>query len=162
VLSGQAGPEAVVAPHPAGFELLPGRSGSVALAALGGAALDALLALPRRLAEGRDVVVVDLGAGIGAAQRRLLAGADIPLVLTTEEPTSLTDAYAVLKLLRQDAPGGAARLVVNMAAGAAAGNRTHVALDAATRRFLGQALPLAGAVRRDPRSPTRSATRRRC
>jgi flagellar biosynthesis protein FlhG len=153
VLSGRVSAEAAVAPHPAGFDLLPGRSGSVALATLGGAALEALLALPRRLAAGRDAVVLDLGAGIGAAQRRLLAAADIPLVLTTEEPTSLTDAYAVLKLLRQDAPGGVARLVVNLAAGPAAANRTHATLDAATSRFLGWALPLAGSVRRDSKVP---------
>jgi flagellar biosynthesis protein FlhG len=153
VLAGRVAAEAAVVPHPAGFELLPGRSGSGALAGLGGAALDVLLELPRRLAGTRDAVVVDLGAGLGVAQRRLLAVADLPLVIATEEPTSLTDAYAVLKLLAVDAPDRAPRLVVNLASGAAAGARTHATLEAATRRFLGRGLALAGVVRRDAKVP---------
>ena len=42
------------------------------------------------------------------AVRRLAAAADLLLVVATEEPTSLTDAYAVLKLHRRDRPGAAA------------------------------------------------------
>ncbi len=153
VLAGRVAAEAAILPHPGGFHLLPGRSGSGSLAELPGAALEAVVALPRRLAGDFGDVVLDLGAGIGAAQRRLLAAADIPLVLATEEPTSLTDAYAVLKLLAADAPARAPRLVVNMASGVAAGRRVHAALEAATRRFLDRGLALAGVVRRDAKVP---------
>jgi flagellar biosynthesis protein FlhG len=153
VLAGRVPAEAALLAHPAGFYLLPGRSGSGALAGLEGAALEAALVLPRRLARDFEEVVVDLGAGLGLAQRRLLAGADLPLLLATEEPTSLTDAYAVLKRLAQDAPSAAPRLVVNMATGAAAGQRVHATLEAAARRFLGRGLALAGVVRRDARVP---------
>jgi len=149
VLSGRASPEAALVAHPAGFYLLAGRSGSGALAGITGARLEAALALPERLAASFHDVVLDLGAGLGAAQRRMLAAAAIPLVLATEEPTSLTDAYAVLKLLSQDAPERAPRLVVNMAASGAAGQRVHANLETATRRFLGRDLLLAGVVRRD-------------
>jgi flagellar biosynthesis protein FlhG len=135
--------------HAAGFYLLPGRSGSGALADPAEESLLRALALPQALAGSFQEVVVDLGAGLGVAQRRLLAGADLPLVLASEEPTSLTDAYAVLKLLAQDAPQRAPRLVVNMATGTAAGERVHATLEAATRRFLGRGLRLAGVVRRD-------------
>ncbi|MEI6162029.1 MAG: cellulose synthase operon protein YhjQ/BcsQ, partial [Roseococcus sp.] len=68
----------------------------------------------------------------------------------TEDRTSLTDAFAVLKLHRRDAPSGRAGLLVNMAAQP---GRVHAALDAACRGFLGQGLPLLGTVRRDPRVP---------
>ncbi len=153
VLAGRATAEAAVLAHPAGFRLLPGRSGSGALASLGGAALEAVLALPRQLARGHDAVVLDVGAGIGEAQRRLVAEADLALVLATGEPTSLTDAYAVLKLLAQDAPGRAPRLVVNLAESAAAGHRTHATLAQAMARFLSRDLALAGVVRRDPKVP---------
>ncbi|WP_372623909.1 P-loop NTPase [Falsiroseomonas sp.] len=153
VLAGRATAEQALVAHEAGFCLLPGRSGSGTLAGIEGAALDVALGLPRQLAARFDEVVLDLGAGLGAAQRRLLAEADLPLVLGTEEPTSLTDAYAVLKLLSQDAPARAPRLVVNMAAGAGAGQRVHATLEAATRRFLGRGLTLAGVVRRDAKVP---------
>ncbi len=154
VLAGAA-PEDAAMPVPAGFHLLPGRSGSGALAGLSGAALEEALALPRRLATRFQDVVLDLGAGVDAVQRRMAALADLLLVVATEEPTSLTDAYAVLKLHAQDQDGAArpARLVVNLASSPAAGQRTHATLEAATRRFLQRGLPLAGVVRRDAKVP---------
>ena len=151
VLAGRVTAEDALLLHPAGFALLPGRSGSEKMAALEDRGLDVALALPRRLAAAFEDVVVDLGAGLGVAQRRLLATADLPLVLATEEPTSLTDAYAVLKLLARDAPGRAPQLVVNMASGATAGQRVHATLQAAMRRFLDRDLVSAGIVRHDPK-----------
>ncbi|MCU0946406.1 MAG: cobyrinic acid a,c-diamide synthase, partial [Rubritepida sp.] len=100
-----------------------------------------------------EEVVLDLGAGIGRVQRRLAAAADRLLVVVTEEPTSLTDAYAVLKLHRQDAGAGQASVVVNLAANPAQAARVHGALDAACRNFLGRGVPMAGAVRRDAKVP---------
>lgn len=152
VLAGRVAAEAAILAHPAGFGLLPGRSGAGGLAALEGPALGALLQLARRLAA-RRTLILDLGAGIGAAQRALLAAADLPVLLTTEEPTSLTDAYAVLKLLLRDAPAAAPRLVVNMAGSDAAARRAHATLDGASRRFLGRGVPFAGAIRRDAKVP---------
>lgn len=148
VLAGRCSAEAAMLRHSAGFSVLPGRSGSAALARLGGAALGGLTATLRELP--LDWLVLDLGAGIGTAQRDMAAMADLLIVVATEEPTSLTDAYAVLKLHRRDAPGARAGLVVNMAAQP---GRVHAALDAACRGFLGHGLPLLGAVRRDPRVP---------
>lgn len=131
----------------AGFSVLPGRSGSGAMAGLDAAAMRPVLARAR---ENFRHVVLDIGAGVAAAQRGLLAVADIALIVATEEPTSLTDAYAVLKLLRRDRPGADARLVANMAGGASA-QRVWQVLDGAARNFLGEGIPLAGSVRRDAR-----------
>ena len=153
VIAGRARAEDLVIRHEAGFDLLPGRAGSGQLAGLTGPALEALLALPKRLAAGWDEVVVDLGAGVEPPQRRLAAAADLLLVLASEEPTSLTDAYAVLKLHAQDAPAGAARLVVNLAASQAAGMQVHATLQTAMRRFLKRELVLGGILRRDPKVP---------
>ncbi len=148
VLGGRCTMGEAVLRHPAGFSVLPGRSGSPALAALDGVALSSFAARLRGL--GAEMVVLDLGAGIGPAQRGLAALADLLIVVATEEPTSLTDAYAVVKLHQRDAPSGYASLLVNMAAQPA---RVHAALDAACRGFLGRGLPLLGAIRRDPRIP---------
>jgi flagellar biosynthesis protein FlhG len=154
VLAGRVTLEAATIAHPgSGFDVLPGRSGSGALAALDGAALDAVLALLHHAANRWDPVVVDLGAGLEAPQRRLAAAADTLLVVATEEPTSLTDAYAVLKLHARDAPGADARIIVNQASDAASGARTHATLARACETFLRRTIPLAGIVRRDPRVP---------
>lgn len=150
VLAGRAPVEAAAVRHPAaGFDILAGRSGSGALAGLAGPALDAMLAMIARAAGRWGHVVVDLGAGLEAPQRRIAAAADTLLVIATDEPTSLTDAYAVLKLHAQDRPGGDARIVVNLATDGAAGARTHATLARAASTFLKREIPLAGIVRRD-------------
>lgn len=150
VLSGKMTPaEAATAIPDAGFEVLAGRSGSGALASLSPTALDAFLMALRKARGGWQDVVVDLGAGLDLAQRRIAAAADLLLVVATEEPTSLTDAYAVLKLHGMDNPGGVSRIIVNMADDRASGQRTYEALRRAAGAFLKREIPLAGIVRRD-------------
>lgn len=140
--------------HPAlGFDILAGCSGSGALAGSDEAAHRDLLDALRAAAPRWDDVVLDLGAGLDRGVRTLAAGADLLLVVATAEPTSLTDAYAVLKLHRRDRPGGDARLVVNQAADRASGERTWRGLDRACGSFLGGGVALAGVLRRDPRVP---------
>jgi flagellar biosynthesis protein FlhG len=150
VLTGACTLAEALTPHPAGFSLLPGRSGAAGLAALGAAGLDRLVALLRVLPV--EEVVLDLGAGLAPAQRHLAKAADLLLVVVTEEPTALTDAYAVLKLHRQDG-GGPAAVVANMVASPAQAARVHGALDGACRHFLGAGVPLLGTVRRDAKVP---------
>jgi flagellar biosynthesis protein FlhG len=136
--------------HPEGdFDIVAGRSGSGTLATIAPAALELLLEALREAAASYDIVVLDLGAGLERAVRRMAAFADTLLVLVTEEPTSLTDAYAVLKLHAADAPGADARVVVNQAASHAGGERTFATLQRACRTFLGRTPALAGIVRRD-------------
>ena len=144
--------------HEGGFAILAGQSGSGALSQLAPAALEGLLAALRQDSARSDRVVLDLGAGLGRGVRRMAAFADTLLVVATEEPTSLTDAYAALKLHVADAPGGQARVVVNQAASRAAGERTYATLARACHAFLGRAPALAGVVRRDDR--VREAIRR--
>lgn len=152
VLSGRAALAEAVTPHPAGFGVLAGRSGGGL--ATRPALLERLPTLLQEARQGWPLVLLDLAAGLGAAERGLAASADLLLVLATEEPTSITDAYAVLKLHRRDRGGAAdARLVVNQATDPGAGRRTWQRLDRACRGFLGAGLPLAGVIRRDPRVP---------
>jgi flagellar biosynthesis protein FlhG len=131
----------------AGFSVLPGRSGSGALAALPADALATVLADLATLPY--DHVLLDLGAGLDAANRRMAATADTLLVLVTDEPTSLTDAYAVIKLNEAEVPRADVRIVVNLATGATSGQRTYTTLARACSRFLGRTPKLAGIIRRD-------------
>jgi flagellar biosynthesis protein FlhG len=144
--------------HDGGFDILPGRSGTGTLAALAPAALEKVLGSLRALARSYDAVVLDLGAGLEPTVQRLAAFADMLLVVATEEPTSLTDAYAVLKLHAAAAPAAAARIVVNQAPNRAGGERTYATLARACTAFLGRTPPCAGVIRRDER--VREAIRR--
>jgi len=162
VVAGQRSLAAAVQHHQGGFDILAGRSGSGVLAALDPAALDGVLAALRDAAGAYDHVVLDLGAGIERTTRRMSGFADLLLVLATEEPTSLTDAYAVLKLHHADrgadAASAEARIVVNQASTMAAGARTYATLARACAAFLGHTPKLAGIIRRDDR--VRDAIRR--
>jgi flagellar biosynthesis protein FlhG len=151
-------PDATLRYGPGGFDILAGRSGSGALSALSPAVLESVLDGLRAAALGHDVVLLDLGAGLDRGVRRMAAFADLLLVVATGEPTSLTDAYAVLKLHAADRPGGVSRVVVNQAATRAEGERTYATLARACASFLGRTPGLLGIIRRDER--VRDAIRR--
>ena len=141
-----------------GFDIVAGRSGSGALSAVDPAALERTLNALREAADRYDIVLLDLGAGLDRTVRRMSAWADTLLVLATEEPTSLTDAYAVLKLHAADRHGGDARVVINQATTRQAGERTFATLQRACLSFLGRTPTLAGVIRRDDK--VRDAIRR--
>lgn len=159
VVTGRVGLAQAVLRHPeGGFDILAGSSGSGALSTLDPAHLERTLTTLRQATRGYDTVLLDLGAGVERGVRRMAAAADSLLVLATEEPTSLTDAYAVLKLYGMDRPVGDARVVVNQATSLAAGARTYETLRRACATFLGVEPLLAGVIRRDDR--VRDAIRR--
>lgn len=153
VLSGRATVRDAAIGHPGGFDILCGRSGSGALASLDAAVVRTLCAALRSSAAIWPVVLLDLGAGLDRSVRDVAAAADTLLVVATEEPTSLTDAYAVLKLHRTDRAAGDQRVVINQARDAGSGAQTWHTLDQACSRFLGGGVQLAGVVRRDAKVP---------
>ncbi len=138
------------------FGILPGRSGASALSSLPVPALDAMLTELREL-PAYDTLLLDLGAGIDRVTRRLAAWADTLLVVTTDEPTALTDAYAVLKLHARDRQvlaeeegvAADARIIVNQATSVGSGERVYATLSKACGNFLGRIPSLAGVIRRD-------------
>ncbi|MFT3811392.1 MAG: AAA family ATPase [Micropepsaceae bacterium] len=133
-----------------GFDVISGRSGHGALRALPQADLELLGRSLRMISAAYDRTVVDLGAGLDPTMLELATAAGRVLVVLTDEPTSLTDAYALIKLLSQRAAPPALAIAVNMAATPAEGRRAYTALERACTKFLGSAPPLAGIVRRDP------------
>jgi flagellar biosynthesis protein FlhG len=96
-----------------------------------------------------DRVILDLGAGLDAPVRIMCAAASGILTVLTDEPTSLTDAYALIKVLKMRDPAAPLSVVVNLAETASQGRRTYQALAHACRSFLGQEPELAGIIRRD-------------
>ena len=134
-----------------GFDVLPGRSGSGALAELPPEEVARLAAGLSALALQYDQVVLDLGAGIEANCMRLARAADKALMVITDEPTSMTDAYAFIKVLRGYAPNVEPVICINQADTRAAGQRTYEAIARACQTFLGFRPQLAGIVMRDPK-----------
>ncbi len=132
-----------------GFDIVAGRSGSGLLATLDEARIGALRHDLLALADAYDRVVLDLSAGVETAVRTLARSGGAVLVVTTDEPTALTDAYAFIKIMAGRGQDLDFRVVVNMAGGRREGERTYATLRKACESFLRLSPPLAGIVRRD-------------
>lgn len=145
--------DAVKVYEPGGFDVVAGRSGSGELAAMSDQKMQGLLDELHELRASHDHILLDLGAGVNRSVRHMAAWADALVVLATDEPTSLTDAYATLKLHSVDRPDGDARLVINQAESYRGGDQTAEAITRACVSFLGRAPAVAGTIRRDPHVP---------
>jgi flagellar biosynthesis protein FlhG len=140
-----------------GFDVLPGRSGAGTLSGLAQAELASLASGLAALEAAYDRIVVDLGAGLDHVVTTFAAHAGngthghAVFVVLTDEPTSLTDAYAFIKVMRLRAAACDLRVVVNRASSYSQGKRTYQALETACRNFLSFSPPLAGVVPEDAR-----------
>jgi len=136
-----------------GFDVMAGSSGSGALGALARTELARLRQGLLLIAAHYDRVIVDLAAGIDPAVTMFAAMEGPTLVVVTDEPTSITDAYAFIKVASMAPGDGTAptdiRILVNQAESVEAGRKTYEALSRACGNFLGLAPPLAGIVPRD-------------
>ncbi|MDR3450513.1 MAG: MinD/ParA family protein [Alphaproteobacteria bacterium] len=150
VVEGSASLASAVTPYKeGGFDILAGRSGSGNLATLASQKISELRNDLIAVARNYDIVVVDLGAGVERPVRQMAGPAAITLVVVTDEPTSLTDAYAFIKLARAANPTADMRIVVNMAANNLDGQKTFETIRKAAENFLHYDPPLAGIIRRD-------------
>lgn len=143
--------QAVTAYDEGGFDVIAGRSGSGGLANLAPSRLQMLGDDLVGVATGYDKVIIDLGAGVERTVRQLTHSAATCLVLVTDEPTSLTDAYAFIKITNAERPGNDIRVVANMVNSNKEGERTYNTLLKACQGFLKISPPLLGIVRRDNR-----------
>ena len=141
--------EAITKFEGGGFDILAGKSGSGALAELSKDRLERVRKELMGLANAYDRVIVDLGAGIHNEARILAASSGTVVVIATDEPTSLTDAYAFIKVTNAQYSGTDIRILVNMAQSAREGKRTFETLRKACESFLKISPPLAGIVRTD-------------
>ena len=161
MLCGKIGaPELVqlVAPN---LWLLPGESGAESLYALEGLNRARLQHQLSELYQQFEVVVVDAGSGIESVVRVATMHATSLLVVTAPEPTALTDAYALIKIVHLQLPDFPIGILVNRCLDAHEGRDAFVKLATACERFLRRNVGYAGAlpedesIRRAVRDPRR-------
>jgi len=136
---------------PAGvsFDIIAGKSGSGALGSLTKATLSNLRDDLVSCSNTYDHTLLDLAAGIDPSVTTLSHhGGDI-LVVMSGDPTSLTDAYAFVKLTVARNPDAKISIVVNNVASKADGEKVYEAIKRAAEGFLKISPPLAGIIRTD-------------
>lgn len=150
----------IVVDAPGGFRLIPGSAGVSRLTELSAIDRRALMDGLNALDEQTDVLIIDTAAGIGSGVTSFVAAADVCLVVSTPEPTSLADAYALIKCASTpDGSWGTVgmrprfQVVMNQCADAAEARRVGARLGAVCDRFLGLRVPMAGWIAQDMRVP---------
>lgn len=139
----------VLVSGPGGLRVLAGGSGVYELASLDRARLNRLLQGLEQLDSAFDVMLVDTGAGIGRDVVSFALASQEVIVVTTTEPSSLADAYAVIKVISARRADTRLRVAVNMAPDLREGEATFRRLEAVARRFLGVQPELLGIIPRD-------------
>ncbi len=150
VIRGERSLQEILVEAPQGFSVVPAASGIAQMAALGAAEH---LGLVRELAgvcADLEILVVDTPAGIAPGVLQLAQAAQHVLVVVCDEPTSITDAYALMKVLRRDHAVGRFRVLANMVRDRGQGRRLFETLSRVTERFLDVTLEYAGEVPEDP------------
>lgn len=134
---------------PGGFHLIGGASGLAKMADLNEADRQRLIAALVELERQADVILIDTGAGISANVMTFIKAADHVLVVTTPEPTAITDAYAVVKVISREDPGRQVSLLVNQARTSAEARMVYERIAKVARQFLGAPVMDAGYITAD-------------
>lgn len=138
---------------PSGVLVATGGSAVTSLMHAGPKRMGTFIAQLEALERVCDVLIFDTGAGLDNRVMTFVRLADDVILVTTPEPTSVTDAYATAKVAFRRDPDAVLGVVVNGCSGDAEGRLVHSSLDTIARSFLGRSLGYLGSVRRDDAVP---------
>ena len=158
LLDGSCGINEILINGPHGVRIVPAGSGARRLAHASTAELAAVIGAFDLLDEQPDYLIVDTAAGVGDSVALFAAAADDVLLVVCDEPASITDAYALLKVLTKNFGVKSCQMVANQVANAREGKHLYEKLNRAVSHFLGMRLDYMGFVPRDER--LRQAIRR--
>ncbi len=144
VFTGKATLDEALQPAPGGFSVLLAGSGLVEYSRMTPEVRDKLLDVIAQVRPRFDQVLLDTGAGISDVVLFTISLADEVLIVATPEPTSLTDAYATIKVLATTQAARPMRLLVNQVHRSGDGRNVATQLQQVVDRFVspGLAAPL--------------------
>jgi len=149
VIDGDATLAEVVVPGPRGLRIVPAASGTQEMVHLGAREHAGIVGAFSTIAHQMDVLIVDTAAGISNEVVSFLLAAQEILVVVCNEPTSITDAYALIKVLNQSYEVNRVRVLANMVRSPQEGSQVFEKLSTVTDRFLDVALDYVGVVQHD-------------
>jgi flagellar biosynthesis protein FlhG len=165
VFTGRVQLDDAILPAPGGFSVLLAGSGLVEYSRLTPEVRDQLMSVIEKVAPRFDRILIDTGAGISDVVLYAVSLADEVMIVATSEPTSLTDAYATIKVLASQQNRHSIRLVVNQTTRVGEGRAIRSQLQQVVDRFVNVGggpqlkLELLGEVPGDP--AVREAVQRR-
>jgi flagellar biosynthesis protein FlhG len=150
VLSGQRTLEEVIIESQDGIQVVPGASGVADMANLSAAAHLGLVQAFSTLSNRVDVMIVDTAAGISHSVLQFTQAAQHVLLVVCDEPASMTDAYALIKILSRQHGISRFRVLANMVRTPGEGEQLFEKLQRVTGKFLEVTLENIGEIPEDP------------
>ncbi|GLX68500.1 MinD/ParA family protein [Paenibacillus glycanilyticus] len=135
---------------PSGVHFIAGGSGFRDLLELTAEQLDWFAEQIGKLQGEYDFILFDTGAGLSKETVKFISAAEETIVVTTPEPTAITDAYALVKMVMSMDINAGFKLIVNRAADRKEGIQTADKINLVARRFLQSELPVLGVILDDP------------
>lgn len=136
----------IIEKGPNGLEFIAGGSGFAQVLQLDDNKLDRMFDQLSQLHGYADTIFFDTGAGISNESLRFMLSADEILLVTTPEPTAITDAYAVIKMIHSRNPEAKIKIIINRSSSYQEGKATADKLTMVAKRFLGMELETLGFV----------------
>jgi flagellar biosynthesis protein FlhG len=146
VLSGEKTLNEIMLDGPCGLKVIPGASGIQKMSELSTIEQAALIRAFSEIDQDIDILIVDTAAGISASVINFVRACQEIKVVICDEPTSLTDAYAFIKLLNRDYGIGDFDVIANMVTTIQQGKKLFEKLRKVTDHYLDVNLQFAGAV----------------
>ncbi len=160
VINGQCSLDDIVLDGPCGIKVLPASSGVKTLSEITAKQSTGLIWAFGEMQTPIDDLVIDTAAGIADNVIRFSAAAQDVVVVVCDEPASITDAYALIKILSRDHRVGRFQILANKTSSVAEARRLFEKLSKVTQRFLQVQLCFMGHIPRD--SSVRKAIQRQC
>ncbi|MBA1149513.1 MinD/ParA family protein [Ectothiorhodospiraceae bacterium WFHF3C12] len=149
VLDGSAGLEEVLVDGPEGMHIIPASSGMQRMAELSSAEHAGLIRSFSELSHDIDYLIVDTAAGISDSVMSFARASREVIVVAVDEPSSITDAYALIKVLNRDHGVQRFNMVANRVSSAQHGQSLFDKLTRVTGKFLDLTMDYAGAIPED-------------
>ncbi|SES67857.1 flagellar biosynthesis protein FlhG [Natronincola peptidivorans] len=134
---------------PSGVQTVSGGSGIIDLVDISKEKLDTLISQFNKINDYADIILIDTGAGLSKSVLSFVLSADEVIIVTTAEPTSLTDAYAMIKAIGMQEKDKNIRVVINQVESINEGKATFEKLKNACEKFLGKNIEKLGFLSRD-------------
>ncbi len=154
LLDGECSLEEIIVEGPAGIKIIPASSGIQELSDLSSQQQMTLVNALDYYEEKIDYLIVDTGAGISRNVMYFNAAAQNTIIVATPEPTSITDAYALIKVLNKNYGTTRFGLIINNVLSKVEGDEVAKKLNMVCEKFLGDVvLDMLGSIPHDSHIP---------
>lgn len=143
VLQGEKSIKEIICPGPQGVRIIAGGSGWAELANVSQQQLNDFITGLAELDSSADLIIIDTGAGLANSVLSFLHASSEIIVVTTPEPTAITDAYAVIKLMSQQ-EDKRIHVLVNRVKNEQDARAVYSKIERTASRFLGTTPSFAG------------------